>query len=136
MLSDEPIRRGMWVIVSAQSSEAEWVSKRGYVGDDWPLVKRVAALPGDEICREGDTISINRLRIAEALETDSLGRQMPVWHGCSILGEDEVFLLNSHPRSIDGRYFGPTKISHIVGSVRSLWTRDKQTTDMSVQGNT
>lgn len=134
VLGDEPIRRGMWVIVSAQSSEAEWVSKRGYVGDDWPLIKRVAALPGDEICREGDTISINHLRIAEALETDSLGRQMPVWHGCSILGEDEVFLLNTHPRSIDGRYFGPTKIANIGGSLRLVWRQGRQTTDMSMQG--
>lgn len=135
MLSDEPIARGLWVIVSAQSREAKWVSKRGYIGEDWPLIKRVAALPGDEICREGDTISINHLRIAEALETDSLGSQMPVWHGCSILGDDEVFLLNSHPRSIDGRYFGPTKIANIGGSLRLVWRQDRQTADMSVQGD-
>lgn len=136
VLSDEPIARGLWVIVSAQSSEAKWVSKRGYIGEDWPLIKRVTALPGDEICREGDTISINHLRIAEALETDSLGRQMPVWHGCSILGEDEVFLVNSHPRSIDGRYFGPTKISDIDGVLRLLWSPDRRNTSMSVQGDT
>ena len=136
VLSDEPITRGVWVIVSPRSSEAEWVSKRGYIGEDWPLIKRVAALPGDEICREGNAISINHVRFAEALESDSLGRQMPVWHSCSILAEDEVFLLNSHPRSIDGRYFGPTKVSDIGGSIRLLWTWDKQTTDMSVQGDT
>ena len=136
VLSDEPITRGVWVIVSPRSSEAEWVSKRGYIGEDWPLIKRVAALPGDEIGREGNAISINHVRFAEALESDSLGRQMPVWHSCSILAEDEVFLLNSHPRSIDGRYFGPTKVSDIGGSIRLLWTWDKQTTDMSVQGDT
>lgn len=136
MLSDQPMTHGAWVIVPARSSEAEWVSNRGYVGDDWPLIKRVAALPGDEICREGNTISINHSRVAEALGTDGLGRQMPVWHVCSVLGDDEVFLLNSHPRSIDGRYFGPTKISDIGGSLRLLWTWDKQTADMSVQGDT
>lgn len=136
VLSDEPIARGVWVIVSTQSSETEWASKRGYVGYDWPLIKRVAALPGDEICREGNTISINHFRVAEALEADSLGRQMPVWYGCRILGGDEVFLLNSHPRSIDGRYFGRTKISDIGGPLRLVWSQGGQTTDMSVQGDT
>ncbi|MEH6408910.1 MAG: S26 family signal peptidase [Hyphomonas sp.] len=121
VLSDEPIRRGMWVIVSAQSSEAEWVSKRGYIGDDWPLIKRVAALPGDEICREGNTISINHFRVAEALEADSLGRQMPQWSGCHVLESDEVFLLNDHPRSLDGRYFGPTRTDNLVGVAVPLY---------------
>ena len=134
--SDGPLTLNGWAVVSASSEAARWTSENGFTGTDWPLVKRIAALPGDEICREGNAISINHVRFAEALESDSLGRQMPVWHSCSILAEDEVFLLNSHPRSIDGRYFGPTKVSDIGGSIRLLWTWDKQTTDMSVQGDT
>ena len=32
---------------------------------------------------------------------------MPDWHGCHILTEQTVFLLQDHPQSFDGRYFGP-----------------------------
>ncbi len=102
-LSDGPFTRGAWVIVSARSDEAEWAAARGYVGRDWPLIKRIAGLPGEEICREGSAVSVDGIHVAKALDVDSLGREMPVWQGCTVLGADEVLLLNPHPRSIDGR---------------------------------
>ncbi len=50
-LNDNPFTLGRWVVVSAKSPEAIWASKRGFVGQNWPLLKRVAGVPGDEICR-------------------------------------------------------------------------------------
>ena len=75
------------------------------------------------------------IHVAEALDSDSLGREMPVWQGCKVLEADEVFLVSSHPRSIDGRYFGPTKAGDLAGVVVLLWSPDGPTADMSVQGD-
>lgn len=134
-LSDDPLTRGAWVIVSARSGEADWAAARGYVGRDWPLIKRVVGLPGDEICRDGGEVFVLGIHLADALDADSLGRKMPVWEGCQVLGAGDVFLLNQHPRSIDGRYFGPTEVEDLGGILVLLWSPDGRTVDMSVQGD-
>lgn len=134
-LSDDPFTRGTWVIVSDRSGEADWAAARGYVGRDWPLIKQIAGLPGDEICREGSTVFVEGIHVSKALDTDTLGRAMPDWEGCQVLGDDEVFLLNKHPGSVDGRYFGPTKVGDLGGVLVLLWSPDGRTADMSVQGD-
>ncbi|RAN32766.1 S26 family signal peptidase [Hyphomonas pacifica] len=134
-LGDDPFTRGDWVIVSARSGEADWAAARGYVGREWPLIKGIAGLPGDEICRDGSAVLVEGIHVAEALDADTLGRAMPVWEGCQVLGRDEVFLLNQHPRSVDGRYFGPTKVGDLGGVLVLLWSPDGRKADMSVQGD-
>lgn len=114
-LSDDPFTLSRWVIVSAGSAEAQWAARRGYVGDSWPLMKRVAALPGAEICRHSGVIFINGERVAIARQRDASGMELPVWSGCRRLENDELFLLNPHPRSLDGRYFGPTRMRDVDG---------------------
>lgn len=115
-LSDEPFTKGGWVVVSARSAEAQWAELHGFVGRDWPLLKRVAGVPGDEICRDGVVVSINGLPVAEALIGSGSGVLLPSWSGCRRVGEDEIFLMNAHPQSLDGRYFGITRASDIDGS--------------------
>ncbi|HAE28640.1 MAG TPA: S26 family signal peptidase [Hyphomonas adhaerens] len=132
-LSDDPFTRGDWVIVSARSGEADWAAARGYVGRGWPLIKQIAGLPGDEICREGGSVFVRGVHVADAMDADTLGREMPAWEGCKVLRADEVFLLNPHPRSIDGRYFGPTKVDDLGGVLVLLWSPHGRTADMSVQ---
>ena len=114
-LSDELFNHGRWVVVSSQSDIAGWAETRGYVGNDWPLLKQIAGMPGDEICRTGDEIRINSEPVAIAKTVDSSDRMLPVWEGCSVLQSDEVFLLTAHPASLDGRYFGPIKQSDLDG---------------------
>lgn len=115
-LSDEPFTKGGWVVVSARSAEAQWAERHGFVGEDWPLLKRVAGVPGDEICRDGVMVSINRLPVGEALIGSGGGVILPSWSGCRRVAEDEIFLMNAHPKSLDGRYFGITSARDIEGS--------------------
>jgi conjugative transfer signal peptidase TraF len=103
------------VLVRPDPALELFLSGRGYLPPSIPLIKRVAALSGAEICRRDETIFIDRIRVADALSIDSLDRQMPVWSGCFTLNSDEVFLLNRHEKSLDGRYFGATKISNVTG---------------------
>lgn len=114
-LSGDAFTPGRWVAVSAESEAAKWAASHGFVGDEWPLIKQIAALPGAEICRENLDIFIDGKPIAKALPRDAGGRDMPAWSGCFVLREDELFLLNTHPRSLDGRYFGATKREDVDG---------------------
>lgn len=119
-LRDEPLTRGQWVALSARSGPAQWASAQGYSGNDWPLLKQVAGVPGDEICRDGLMVWVNGKPVAAALSMDHLRRDLPSWEGCRSLQEGELFLLNSHPSSLDGRYFGPVREADILGVALAL----------------
>ena len=126
-LSDEPFTHGRWVVVSSQSDSAQWAETRGYIGKDWPLLKQIAGMPGDEICRTGIEIRINSEPVAIAKVVDSSGRMLPVWEGCSVLQSNEVFLLTAHTASLDGRYFGPIKQTDLDGTaIPLIITTDRQ----------
>ena len=102
-----------------------WLVENGFLDPDTPLLKRVAALPGTEVCREGTTIIIDGHVVAQARAQDRLGRPLPVWRGCRTLRDGEVFLLNAdHPGSLDGRYFGPLDADTIIGRATPIWTRE------------
>jgi conjugative transfer signal peptidase TraF len=88
-----------------------------------PMLKRVLALPGQTVCRDDLTITVDGTRVGEARERDSRGRPLPVWQGCRVVGEDEVFLMNwQSAGSLDGRYFGPLPTAAIVGRAKPLFT--------------
>jgi len=116
------LRKGDWAIVSADAPSAIWIAEHGFLAPGWPIIKRVAGVPGDETCRKNERVFVNRALVAVALETDSAGRKLPAWSGCKTLQDGEFFLLNDHPRSLDGRYFGATKSEDIDGKARFLWS--------------
>lgn len=89
---------------------------RGYIGRGVPLLKRVLGLPGQRVCRNGATITVDHVEMGGALERDRMGRDLPVWQGCLIIGDGELFLMNWDIRdSLDGRYFGPVPASSVIG---------------------
>lgn len=106
---------GHLVLVKPDPALATFITERRYLPPKIPLIKRVAALPGAKICRQNQAVLIEELHVADALLVDSLGRAMPVWSGCFTLNSDEVFLLNRHEQSLDGRYFGATKMNNVTG---------------------
>lgn len=113
------------VVVRAPDPLAEFLAEGGYLPRDVPLMKRVAALPGQRICRSGRSISVDGTVTAEALDRDRLGRPLPTWQGCRLVAEGEIFLLNRQvPDSLDGRYFGPLPANSVVGRAVPLWTHD------------
>jgi len=123
-LSDGALTLNAWAVVSADAPSAEWIQTRGYLPPDWPIIKRVRGLFGDKICRENHSIAINGELVATALKADSTGQNLPAWQGCFTVKADEVFLLNDHPRSLDGRYFGVTKTEDVRGSAVLIWRVD------------
>lgn len=96
---------------------------RGYLPRGVPLIKRIVALPGQAVCRNGLHISVDGVEIGLARERDRLGRALPSWQGCRVLADGEVFVMNAdEPASLDSRYFGPIPASAIVGRATPLWT--------------
>lgn len=121
---DRAFTRGDLVLVIPPPSIAKVATRRGYLPAGVPLVKRIAGMAGDTVCAQGNGIFINGQFMAARLSTDGQGRPLPSWQGCRTLDQGEVFLLMEDVRtSFDGRYFGPTNISDIVGRLDALWTR-------------
>jgi len=115
-------QRGELVLARAPAAALRVAVSRRYLPTDMPVVKRLMAVQGDEICRFGVEISVNGTAVATAQIRDLEGRVMPAWRGCERLGEGEVFLLADHPNSFDGRYWGKSARADIHGVAHPVWT--------------
>jgi len=114
---------GDMVIAWVPAELRKLAAMRRYIPVNVPLVKRVAAAPGDQVCAQGNQIYINGSWVADRLPLDRRGRPMPWWEGCFQLRDGAVFLLMDDPASFDGRYLGPTDRQDVIGRAKALWTR-------------
>jgi conjugative transfer signal peptidase TraF len=116
------LRRGDVVLAQLPEPMQKLASERGYLPFGTPLIKHIAALPGDHLCTIGRAILIGGTVAARRLKRDSTGRLMPAWSGCRLLVANEIFVLNADVLdSFDGRYFGPTSMDEIIGRLIPLW---------------
>jgi conjugative transfer signal peptidase TraF len=123
VLEGRPVVRGGMVVAWAPASARRLAARRGYLPARVPVVKHVAAATGDRVCAAGVEIRVNGRSIARRRKADAAGRPMPWWRGCRDLARGESFLLNDRPDSFDGRYFGITSRSQILGPAVLLWRR-------------
>jgi conjugative transfer signal peptidase TraF len=102
---------------------ASFLAERRYLPRGVPLLKTIAAAAGQRVCRIGGRIIIDGRAVGETRARDRLGRDLPHWQGCRRISEGEFFLMNVLvPDSFDGRYFGATPATAIIGRARPLWT--------------
>jgi type IV secretory pathway protease TraF len=94
------------------------VAKLGYPTDTM-LLKRVAALPGETVCRHGEAVTAPK-RAVRSEHKDSTSSILPSWEGCHTILPTEIFLLGDHPASFDSRYFGPVLTAEISGTYKEL----------------
>lgn len=119
-----PASTGDMVVAWLPTEARSLAARRRYLPANVPALKRVAAGPGARVCAIGDTIRIDGKAAATRLRADLLGRPLPWWQGCQVLGPDERFLMmTGSAASFDGRYFGASRTSDIVGKARLLWPR-------------
>ncbi len=102
---------------------AAFLDQRRYLPIGVPMLKHVAAVSGQRICRFGRVILIADKHVADALDRDRFGRSLPVWQGCRVVEDGEVFLLNARWDSLDGRYFGPISARSIIGRATPLYVK-------------
>jgi conjugative transfer signal peptidase TraF len=114
------------VAVQPPESLAAFLDEGGYLPRGIPMLKRVLALPGQTVCRDRLTVTVDNIEMGTAREHDRRGRTLPVWQGCRVLAEGEIFLMNwQSADSLDGRYFGVLPASAIVGRAEPLWTDEE-----------
>ena len=102
---------------------AAFLDLNGYLPIGVPMLKRVLALPGQTVCRNGLTIAVDGIDVGQAQERDGRGRPLPVWHGCRVIADGNVFVMNwQSADSLDSRYFGPLPASGVIGKAIPVWT--------------
>lgn len=81
-----------------------------------PILKAVAAGPGDLVCTTSGRLAINGRDRAPIARVDHTGRPLPRWIGCRLLRGDELFVFSDRvPNSLDSRYFGPVSTRQVLG---------------------
>lgn len=99
------------------------LAERGYLPVGVPLLKRVAAVSGQRVCRFAHGVTIDGELVGIARGFDRRGRPLPAWSGCRRIGSDELFVMNpAAPDSFDGRYFGVLRKTDVIGRATPIWT--------------
>lgn len=120
--SGASLARGDWALVRTPETARALASQRHYLPGNVPMVKKIAALAGDLVCRNGGAVSVNGVVRAVALAADHQGRPLPVWQGCRRLSTDQIFLLTAPPSSFDSRYFWAVPRANLIERIVPLWT--------------
>jgi conjugative transfer signal peptidase TraF len=116
-------------LVAVQPPEplATFLADGNYLPRNVPMLKRVRALSGQIFCRDHFAIAVDKIEVGAAHEHDSRGRPLPIWQGCRVVADGEVFLMNwQSADSLDGRYFGVLPTSAIIGRATPLWTGEEE----------
>lgn len=103
------------------AAAAELAHTRGYLPHSALLLKPVAAVGGDRVCRWRSGILIDGRLRAVAAGHDRTGRPLPIWRGCRTLRPGDIFVLSQKPDSFDSRYFGVLTRDETVGRAGRLW---------------
>jgi conjugative transfer signal peptidase TraF len=114
--------RGDFVLFRIPRSIENVAVIRGYLPAGVPLIKRVAAVAGGDVCAFNGTIIVNGKIVAHQRKADRAGRSLPRWNECRELAQGELFLLTKATESFDSRYFGPVLSAQVIGRLAPLWT--------------
>ena len=101
------------------------LAERHYLPVSVPLLKRIAAVRGQRVCRFGHGVTIDGDFAGVARARDRLGRPLPTWFGCRMLRTGELFVMNpAAADSFDGRYFGVLRMADVIGRATPVWTNE------------
>jgi conjugative transfer signal peptidase TraF len=97
-------------------------ARTGQTGDDWYILKPIAAGPGDRVDTTGTALMINGRAVAlMPPESDGAGRPLPMWRENRVLGPDEFFVFSDRiPTSFDSRCYGPIRKGDIAAVRNAL----------------
>ena len=79
------VHAGDLVVVRPPEPLARFLADGGYLPRGVPLLKHVAAVAGQTVCRIGRSVTVDAIEMGEARERDGRGRSLPVWQGCRVI---------------------------------------------------
>ena len=86
------------------------------------MIKRVGCRPGEWLHVDAEhRFSCDGRPLGQALATDSQGRPLPRFTHNGPVPEGQLFLVGTHPRSYDSRYFGFVDAREILHQALPLW---------------
>jgi conjugative transfer signal peptidase TraF len=125
-----PLNRGQYVLVTLPTAVGKFALARHYerltpAHTLMPVLKRIAAMPGDSVSvsDQGVTINGQLWPRSEPLAFDQAGR--PLTHqpfGEYKVAPGKVWLLSNNLRGFDSRYFGPVSLSLITTTIEPVIT--------------
>lgn len=119
----QSLHAGERVVIEPPPELRRLLAERGYLPVGVPLLKRVAAVSGQRVCRFAHGVTIDGEFVGVARARDRRGRPLPSWFGCRRIKPGELFLMNiAAPDSFDGRYFGVLSRRHVIGRATPIWT--------------
>ncbi len=122
----EGLRIGERVAIDPPEKLRNYLAQRGYLPVGVPLLKEIAAISGQTVCRWGTVVRIDGRIVGTARLLDRRRRPLPAWEGCRTLVRGEVFVMNLRaPDSFDGRYFGITAREAVIGRAVPVWTDER-----------
>src|SRR5437899_2532066 len=83
---------GDYVVARLPHATARLAATRGYLPVSVPVLKRIAAVSGQQVCVRDSVVCVDGLPLARTLEVDRLGRPMKPWPECRRLIGDQLFL--------------------------------------------
>ena len=116
-----PPRTGALAVIRLPEARKALAERRGYLRPGALLIKWVAAVTGDRVCRYGSLVMINGRPAAHARASDAAARSLPAWRGCTRLGAGQIFVLSGAAGSFDSRYFGPVDATQVMGTAEPVW---------------
>ena len=118
---DAPIVTGSQVAAYAPDWARKLADERGYLPYDYPLIKTVWAVEGDEVCFVNQSVRVPKRPVIAILGQDVLGRDMPQKSGCLVVKSGEYLLISPDVQAgFDSRYFGPVEEQNIIGVVHHI----------------
>ncbi len=121
-LSPRAAARDALVAFPVPPSVEDLVRTRHYLPPRAFLVKPVAALPGDQVCTEGGTFTVNGQPRGAIATRDNAGRPLPHPDVCGPVPDGSLYVVSPYARSFDSRTFGPIDARAVRGTVTPLWT--------------
>lgn len=124
----EPPHRGALVLacppdrpIFRQALELRFLSPGFCPAGSVFLIKELAAEGGDRVDSTATGVLVNGIPL-EGSPRQNLRVDAVDVH--RVLTDDEVLLMSPHPRSFDGRYFGPLDRSTVITTLRPLWVKE------------
>ena len=116
-----PIVAGSQVAAYAPEWARVMADERGYLPYNYPLIKTVWAVYGDEVCYINRSVRVPKRPDIIILGQDVLGRDMPQKSGCHVLKAGEYLIISPDVQTgFDSRYFGAIGSENIIGVVEYM----------------